>query len=75
LPRRKRKNCRLELAREKRIRVERDAIVQAAKWPIGARLQKYKPSGKMDPYVVDRLMNLEMEMDRVVKPSRNGIRV
>jgi len=74
-------NRRLELAKEKSDQlVERDAIVQSAKVraeeiiaQAHTEIQTIRQDA--DSYVLDTLMNLEMEMDRSLTQVRNGIKV
>jgi cell division septum initiation protein DivIVA len=74
-------NRRLELAKEKSDQlVERDAIVQSAKVraeeiiaQAHAEIQTIRQDA--DSYVLETLMNLEMEMDRSLTQVRNGIKV
>ncbi len=74
-------NRRLELAKEKSDQlVERDAIVQSAKVRAeeiiaAAHTEIQTIRQDADTYVLDTLMNLEMEMDRSLTQIRNGIKV
>jgi cell division septum initiation protein DivIVA len=73
-------NRTISIAREKSEQlVERDAIVQAAQARADqilaqARAEAEKTRNDADSYVVDKLTNLEMELDRALNQVRNGIR-
>ncbi|MFC1878726.1 hypothetical protein ACFLZW_02320 [Chloroflexota bacterium] len=73
-------NRTLAIAREKSEQlVERDAIVQAAQAKADQiasqiHLEVEKTRREADQYVIDKLTQLEMELDRTMTQVRNGIR-
>lgn len=72
-------NRTLALAREKSDQLmERDAIVQAAKvqaeeYLVQARMDAEKNRRDADKYVIDTLMRVEYELERMLHQAQNGI--
>jgi len=74
-------NRTLALAREKAdLLVEKDGLTQEAQKRAGqildqARMEAENIKAGADQYALDSLLNLEMELERVMKQVRNGIQV